>query len=541
MTATIVSAFMMVNFIGLSLQHGRMMEPVQRSSMWREGYNTEPNYEDTQLYCGGRDEIQRLGGLCGVCGDPYTADVRENEAGGRFATGIIVKSYPKGTSQIQVTIELTAHHKGYYEFRICPHNNISTPVSQECLNRYPLPVAEAVVDEGEPTRYYPEAGGFHNLNLILPRGMTCSQCVLQWRYRTGNSWGIDEKENRGCIGCGVQEEFRNCADISIGAEKSGIDDITRPNPLPVTEKRPRTPPRPRIPPRTTTSTTTTTPSPTTTTTPTTARPQPDVNGGGFRGRWWRLPPNRRPIIVRRPSPVPQRPVADRFPVSDRRPSPAMTRPELRNPPRRPRITWTRPGSPRSHHRIGSRQNPIIDGVDIGHRSWGGNSFVNIIPTTTQAPVRTTKAGVNWDAINRLNLEQLRTFLRRIRMIQSPFWFSRSRTQAPTRSRTRSSSLANRAFMSPEMPMSGQGMSFRVSDNTLTIPAEPNEAGVVHTAEETTPGDLYINEYNTLSNGALEAESSPKEAWYTNIVASMKNKNKAGSVHNDPKKARKAHL
>ena len=37
-------------------------------------------------------------------------------------------------------------------------------------------------------------------------------------FCTGNSWGLDPKDpDRGpCIGCGVQEEFRNCADISIG-------------------------------------------------------------------------------------------------------------------------------------------------------------------------------------------------------------------------------------------------------------------------------------------------------------------------------------
>ena len=35
---------------------------------------------------------QSLGGKCGVCGDPWDG-ARENEAGGRYATGIIVRNF----------------------------------------------------------------------------------------------------------------------------------------------------------------------------------------------------------------------------------------------------------------------------------------------------------------------------------------------------------------------------------------------------------------------------------------------------------------
>lgn len=34
----------------------------------------------------------------------------------------------------------------------------------------------------------------------------------------GNSWGVDPN-GTACIGCGIQEEFRNCADISIGDDE----------------------------------------------------------------------------------------------------------------------------------------------------------------------------------------------------------------------------------------------------------------------------------------------------------------------------------
>lgn len=33
--------------------HGRMVDPPQRSSMWRFGFPVPPNYDDAGLYCGG--------------------------------------------------------------------------------------------------------------------------------------------------------------------------------------------------------------------------------------------------------------------------------------------------------------------------------------------------------------------------------------------------------------------------------------------------------------------------------------------------------
>ena len=34
--------------------HGRLVEPPSRSSMWRYGFSTPANYNDNQLYCGGK-------------------------------------------------------------------------------------------------------------------------------------------------------------------------------------------------------------------------------------------------------------------------------------------------------------------------------------------------------------------------------------------------------------------------------------------------------------------------------------------------------
>lgn len=43
-----------------------------------------------------KKQWNELGGKCGTCGDPYDAPVRENEAGGIYATGAIGKRYKRG-------------------------------------------------------------------------------------------------------------------------------------------------------------------------------------------------------------------------------------------------------------------------------------------------------------------------------------------------------------------------------------------------------------------------------------------------------------
>ena len=48
-------ALMLVALIPGVLGHGFLQEPPSRSSMWRFGFNTPPNYNDNQLFCGGFD------------------------------------------------------------------------------------------------------------------------------------------------------------------------------------------------------------------------------------------------------------------------------------------------------------------------------------------------------------------------------------------------------------------------------------------------------------------------------------------------------
>ncbi|KAL3871140.1 hypothetical protein ACJMK2_039157 [Sinanodonta woodiana] len=212
MTTKLIVYLLLYVFVRLSHQHGYMIDPPQRSSIWREGHPnaTEINYTDNQLFCGGFSRQWNVNdGKCGTCGDPYDGP-QDNEAGGRYAQGIIVRTYLK-EAVIDVKVQMTAVHLGWFEFRICPHNDVKTPVSQACLNKTLL-----YLPSENGTRYSVNNNNFvglHTIKVKLPANMTCSQCIIQWRYNTGNSWGC---ENNGCgLGLGKQETFVNCADVAI--------------------------------------------------------------------------------------------------------------------------------------------------------------------------------------------------------------------------------------------------------------------------------------------------------------------------------------
>ncbi|CAG2226629.1 unnamed protein product [Mytilus edulis] len=202
--------FTLATLIAAVYGHGRLISPPGRSTMWRYGYNTPKNYNDNQMSCGGFYKQWTLnGGQCGVCGDPWN-EAHDNEAGGKYATGTIVSQYKTGQN-IQVKVQITATHRGYFEFRLCPVNNPRQTATQACLDRNVLKQSN-----GQSRFYEPGAIGTYTVDLILPQGLTCTQCVLQWKWNTGNSYNCDNNHNC-CIGCGPQEQFYGCADIAISS------------------------------------------------------------------------------------------------------------------------------------------------------------------------------------------------------------------------------------------------------------------------------------------------------------------------------------
>lgn len=123
--------------------------------------------------------------------------------------------------KIDIEIELNANHKGHFELRLCPVNNRSVVVDQDCLNAHPLYLA----DNPSSYKYFiPEEkkkSDVCNYQVLLPQGITCSQCVIQWTYVTGNTWG-DCKNGTSAVGCGAQENFVNCADVQIYSNAVGL-------------------------------------------------------------------------------------------------------------------------------------------------------------------------------------------------------------------------------------------------------------------------------------------------------------------------------
>ena len=119
-------------------------------------------------------------GKCGVCGDPWERPL-DHEAGGMYETGKMVRRFKPG-STIHVIIDLTATHKGWFEFKICANNDPTKAISHECLDQHVLQLANGTgskffITSPDPQKY--------QIPLKLPAELRCSQCVLQWKYNAG--------------------------------------------------------------------------------------------------------------------------------------------------------------------------------------------------------------------------------------------------------------------------------------------------------------------------------------------------------------------
>lgn len=108
--------------IGQVCSHGRMMEPPARNVMWRMGFPTKPNYEDSELFCGGiKVQWEDNKGKCGICGDAFSGP-RDHETGGFYAYNYTVRSYAPG-SAIDILIDIVANHGGAFKFEMCWRNS----------------------------------------------------------------------------------------------------------------------------------------------------------------------------------------------------------------------------------------------------------------------------------------------------------------------------------------------------------------------------------------------------------------------------------
>jgi len=198
--------------------HGRLMDPPSRASMWRVGFNTPPDYEDNQGFCGVfMTQWAQNDGKCGICGDNWSDDVKQHETPNKYATGTIAAEY-EPNQQIDITVDITANHMGHFTFRLCPADTNTSDPDQECFDANVLKVLPQMGD-----RYVlpsTETKEF-TARVQLP-DIECDRCVLQWTYTAGNNWGWCE-DGSGGLGCGPQETFRACSDIRIkSGQSSGL-------------------------------------------------------------------------------------------------------------------------------------------------------------------------------------------------------------------------------------------------------------------------------------------------------------------------------
>lgn len=152
-------------------------------------------------------------GKCGICGDPYNG-VRSNELpNGRYAVNLVITAKYRAGDQMTAKVQLTANHRGFFVFRLCPASSDLIEVTQECLDGNVLTVLNSpdrrkyIVPDTMPRMY--------DVQLQLPANLTCNRCVLQWTYTAGNNWGPCDDGKTSRVGCGPQETFRACADIQI--------------------------------------------------------------------------------------------------------------------------------------------------------------------------------------------------------------------------------------------------------------------------------------------------------------------------------------
>lgn len=169
----ILTYFLIGFFLDICDGHGRLIEPPSRASAWRYGFQTPPNYNDHELYCGGFSrQYNKNGGKCGECGDPYDVPKpRPHEFGGKYGQGVIVRKYNPG-SEISLRVELTASHMGYFEFRLCP----SVQATQDCLDKNVLKIIGGTPSGTQQpsdldTRFYPRNGSrIYDIRGVLPEG-----------------------------------------------------------------------------------------------------------------------------------------------------------------------------------------------------------------------------------------------------------------------------------------------------------------------------------------------------------------------------------
>lgn len=201
----------------------------------------------------------------------------------------VQRTYTAG-STVTFRVGVSTNHWGHYEFRLCDRkldkSLSSKQDGQDCLNEHILHRAPRSASCGSetfgdcqynnpkyPGRWYlPSPGSsqekdergneIHTMKYVIPSGVSCEECTLQWYYATGNTCAYDEdyltfdpgfkfwnhykaswttKDNAVCGPSGngnFGEEFWNCADVKVVGTFNSPDPEPAPAPTPSPEPQP---------------------------------------------------------------------------------------------------------------------------------------------------------------------------------------------------------------------------------------------------------------------------------------------------------------
>ena len=74
-----------------------------------------------------------------------------------------------------------ANHKGFFAFNLCPQNNPIKTVEASCFEQYPLKMRN-----GDKYFYIKTSlPGRQSFQILLPHGLECWHCIIQWTYVAG--------------------------------------------------------------------------------------------------------------------------------------------------------------------------------------------------------------------------------------------------------------------------------------------------------------------------------------------------------------------
>ena len=120
-----------------------------------------------------------------MCGDPVNDPIpRPNENGGIYAPTVILTRYFEAGETVELSVYNNyPYQQGFFEFRLCENGDNPT---QACLDNNLL-----FIEDSQNTSVPVPGQGFNKFHVQLPASLTCSHCLLQWRFKKGTDSAFD--------------------------------------------------------------------------------------------------------------------------------------------------------------------------------------------------------------------------------------------------------------------------------------------------------------------------------------------------------------